>query len=112
MISIYIVIAIVFLCLFSREITPNLGHSFKTAITNFDIDVFGIFNSLPIVIFAYMYQTNIPMIYTELEKKDLKHMWKIMKIGTAGATVAYAFAGVFGYVAFADYYNVNDILKE
>lgn len=55
MISLYIVIAIVFLCLFSREITPDLGHSFKTAISNFDIDVFGIFNSLPIVIFAYMY---------------------------------------------------------
>lgn len=52
------------------------------------------------------------MIYTELEKKDLKHMWKVMKIGTAGATTAYVFAGVFGYVAFADYANVNDILKE
>ena len=52
------------------------------------------------------------MIYTELEKKDLKHMWKVMKIGTAGATTAYIFAGVFGYVAFADYKNVNDILKE
>ncbi|CDW73263.1 UNKNOWN [Stylonychia lemnae] len=111
MISIYIVVAIVFLCLFSREITPDLGHSFKTSISNFDINGFGIFNSLPIVIFAYMYQTNIPMIYVELEKKDLKHMWKVMKIGTAGATTAYLFAGVFGYTAFADYPDVKDKME-
>jgi amino acid permease len=52
------------------------------------------------------------MIYVELEKKDLKHMWKVMKIGTAGATVAYMFAGVFGYVSFADYADVGAEMKE
>jgi hypothetical protein len=41
------------------------------------------------------------MIYTELEKKDLKHMWKVMVRGTIGATVAYLMAGIFGYTAFA-----------
>jgi amino acid permease len=41
------------------------------------------------------------MIYNELEKKDLKSMWKVMLYGTIGATFAYFLAGVFGYVAFA-----------
>lgn len=77
------------------------------AFRNFDISVMGVFNSLPLVIFSYMYQTNIPMIYVELEKKDLKHMWKVLRNGTIGATLAYFLAGVFGYAAFAAYPNVK-----
>lgn len=105
-------VAITFLCLFSRDVTPELGTSFKIGFSNFDINVMGVFNSLPLVIFSYMYQTNIPMIYVELEKKDLKHMWKVMLYGTVGATVAYLFAGVFGYVAFANYPNVDDLMEQ
>ncbi len=50
------------------------------------------------------------MIYVELEKKDLKSMWKIMVVGTLIATVAYFLAGVFGYVAFANYANVEELM--
>ena len=109
--SLYIVFAIVILCLASREITPDLGGSFEVAIENFNISAFGIFNSLPLVIFSYMYQTNIPMIYVELEKKDLKHMWKVMLYGTIGATVAYFMAGVFGYTTFAKYIDVDKLMN-
>lgn len=52
------------------------------------------------------------MIYVELEKKDLKHMWKVMLYGTVGATVSYIFAGIFGYVAFANYSNVDDLMNQ
>jgi amino acid permease len=92
----------VFICLVDRDVTPDLGKSFDIAASNFDISLMGVFNSLPLVIFSYMYQTNIPMIYVELEKKDLKHMWKVMRNGTIGATIAYLLAGVFGYVTFAN----------
>lgn len=105
-ISLYIILAIVVICLVDRNETPDLGESFKVAIENFHITPAGVFNSLPLVIFSYMYQTNIPMIYTELEKKDLKSMWKVMVYGTVGATIAYIFAGVFGYVTFAANPNV------
>lgn len=101
--SIYIVIAVVIICLANRDVVPDLGNSFKIAISNFDISIFGIFNSLPLIIFAYMYQMNIPMIYVELEKKDLNHMWKVMVRGTVGATIAYIMVGIFGYVTFAAY---------
>lgn len=52
------------------------------------------------------------MIYVELEKKDLKHMWKVMRNGTIGATVAYIFAGTFGYVAFANYPDVDALMEQ
>jgi amino acid permease len=110
--SLYIVLAIVVICLSDREVTPDLGGSFEVAIKNFDISVLGVFNSLPLVIFSYMYQTNIPMIYVELEKKDLKHMWKVMRNGTVGATLAYLLAGVFGYSTFAMYPDVRDLMDK
>jgi amino acid permease len=59
-----------------------------------------------------MYQTNIPMIYAELEKKNLKSMWTVMVYGTIGATFAYLLAGIFGYTAFANYLNVKHIMGE
>lgn len=100
------------ICLADRNVTPDLGHSFETAFANFDISVLGVFNSLPLVIFSYMYQTNIPMIYIELEKRDLKHMWKVMRNGTIGATIAYLLLGIFGYVTFADYINVKSLMNQ
>jgi amino acid permease len=41
------------------------------------------------------------MIYTELKKKSPEHMWRILIIGTIGATVSYVIAGMFGYATFA-----------
>lgn len=51
------------------------------------------------------------MIYVELEKKNLKDMWKVMLYGTIGATIVYLFAGTFGYATFAAYANVEEIMN-
>ena len=115
-ISIFIILSIVFLGLVDKDVNSNngqttLGASFKTGITNFDITVSGVFNSLPLVIFAFMYQPNIPMIYSELEKKSRVSMTKVLNYGTIGASVSYLMAGVFGYVTFANYPNVDEIME-
>lgn len=100
--SLYIVMAIVCICLANREVTPDVGANLATVFGNFQISILGVFNSIPLVVFSFMYQTNIPMIYVELEKKNLKMMKRIMSIGTVGATILYTIAGTFGYAAFAN----------
>jgi hypothetical protein len=55
MISLFVVLTIMSICLFNREVTPNLSASFEIAAKNFNITVGGVFNSLPLVIFSYMY---------------------------------------------------------
>jgi len=65
------------------------------------LSVQGIFSSLPLIIFSYMYQVNIPAIYHELETKSLRQAKKVIFTGTAMAALAYITAGLFGYVAFA-----------
>ena len=57
-------------------------------------------SSVPLIIFAYMYQVNIPMIYYELERRDKKAMSKVLLSGSVAAIVLYALVGIFGYVTF------------
>ena len=61
-----------------------------------------------------MYQVNIPMIYTELEKRNSKQMSKVLMFGTIGAVVLYIIVGVWGYVTFVDYpgYTAEEALKD
>lgn len=64
--SAYIVIIITCLCLFDRALVPNLGNNFYIGITNFNLSLLGVFQSFPLIIFAFMYQPNLPAIYHEL----------------------------------------------
>eukprot|EP00350_Pseudokeronopsis_sp_OXSARD2_P013622 CAMPEP_0170553254 /NCGR_PEP_ID=MMETSP0211-20121228/11059_1 /TAXON_ID=311385 /ORGANISM="Pseudokeronopsis sp., Strain OXSARD2" /LENGTH=173 /DNA_ID=CAMNT_0010861445 /DNA_START=847 /DNA_END=1365 /DNA_ORIENTATION=- len=40
----------------------------------------------------------------------MKSMWKVMSIGTLSATIGYCMAGIFGYVTFAQYAEVEAIM--
>ena len=64
--GIYVVVVIVFACLFNREVNPNLAESLTRAGAHIDSSIAGIFNSFPIIIFSFMYQPNLPSIYQEL----------------------------------------------
>jgi amino acid permease len=48
-----------------------------------------------------MYQINIPAIYNELAEKNMENMQKVLVYGTAGASMLYIIAGMFGLAAFA-----------
>jgi sodium-coupled neutral amino acid transporter 11 len=55
---------------------------------------------MPLIIFAYMYQVNIPLIYYELERRNAGTMAKVLVRGSLAAVVLYAMVGVFGYLTF------------
>ena len=57
-------------------------------------------SSVPLIIFAYMYQVNIPLIYYELERRDKKAMGRVLLSGSVAAIVLYALVGIFGYLTF------------
>ena len=61
------------------------------------------------ILFAYMYQVNIPMIYNELEKRDNRRMGKVVWRGSMAGIILYASVGVFGYLTF---YNRPDQLMK
>jgi len=55
---------------------------------------------MPLIIFAYMYQVNIPLIYYELEARNAKTMSKVLLTGSIAAVVLYAMVGISAYVTF------------
>ena len=71
-------------------------------------------SSFPLIIFAYMYQVNIPMIYTELERRNSTQMSKVLIIGTLGAVCLYILVGVWGYATFVNNpnYTAAEALKD
>jgi amino acid permease len=91
----------------------DFTERFKTAYDNsWTISVQGIFNSLPLIIFSYMYQPNIPAIYHELKSKNMMNMQKVLWIGTGIGTVVYILVGMFGYVTFAMNPKVDEIMDQ
>lgn len=66
----------------------------------------GIVTSMPLIIFAYMYQVNIPLIYKELERRNNKTMSGVLLKGSVAAIVLYAMVGIFAYLTFVKTPNV------
>lgn len=99
--SFYIVLVIFFECVLNHGTSPSVSEGFKAAHDEKEISVFAIFNCLPLIIFAFMYQINIPAIFNELEVKTLKSMTEVLGYGTIGAGFLYCICGIFGFVAFA-----------
>ena len=71
------------------------------AVTSPIISLKGIFSSMPLIIFAFMYQPNTPAIYTELKTRNLGNIKKVLLSGTLLASCCYILVGMFGYATFS-----------
>ena len=63
MVSLFIVLVLVFEAVLSRGTSPSFLVGLAYADQRTDITREGIFDSLPLIIFAYMYQINVPAVY-------------------------------------------------
>jgi len=104
-ISLFIVFTI-FVLSFRETADEGPGHydfkeRFAYAYNAPVISVSGIFASLPLIIFAFMYQPNTPAIYTELKQRNLTNIKKVLFSGTLLASACYIMVGMFGYATFA-----------
>jgi amino acid permease len=84
-----------------KDLVPDYQSNLQT-IKAFRISYDGFLSTFPFIIFAYMYQVNIPMIYVELEKRNSKQMAKVISSGSSVAVLFYILVGVFGYACFAN----------
>ena len=70
-----------------------------------------IFAALPYIIFSFMYQQTIPLIYHEMKVKTMANFKIVLITGTVIATLVYICVGIFGYVTFASRDNVNKLFE-
>lgn len=82
-----------------KKTVPSIEQAWQRAkLFNFTFN--GIVDSVPLIIFAYMYQVNIPQIYLELTTRNYKTMSRVVYLGTFLAVVCYCMIGIFGYLSF------------
>jgi amino acid permease len=114
--SIMVVLTVIVVCFVedSSDYDLPLGDRFSIANEKSQVSVVGVFNSLPLIIFSYMYQPNVPALYQELKKRNMTNMNKVLYGGTAVAATAYIMTGMFGYVTFAAFPEdqLADIMDE
>ena len=101
-ISLFLVLVLFFEAIRDNGTSSSVSAGFKAGQEKSELSVSGIFSSLPLIIFSYMYQVNVPSIYQELEVKNLGSAKKVIFGGTALASLLYMVGGIFGYIAFAD----------
>ena len=98
---------IVFVGLVDEDVNPNVGEGLKVAATKVNLTAAGIFNSFPLIVFAFMYQPNLPAVYHELRVRNMSSMWKVIISATTIACTCYFLAGYFGYATFATRDNAD-----
>jgi len=99
--SVYLSLAVMFVFFCNRKLVPHPIENIKKAeLAIFDFN--GVVSTFPLIIFAYMYQVNIPSIYYELERRNYKSMSKVVSYGSIGAVILYIMVGIFGYLTFVD----------
>lgn len=104
----YVSIVVTVIFFSNRNVVPNPWENFRNA-TYFRFTFSGIAECVPMILFAYMYQVNIPMIYQELERRNHKRMGTVVWRGSIAGVILYASVGVFGYLTF--YNRPEELLK-
>lgn len=99
--SMYLSLAVTCVFWTDKTVVPDPSHNLSK-IEPFVFSYQGSIATFPLIIFAYMYQVNIPMIYVELEKRNSKQMGTVISWGSAIAVLFYIMVGVFGYATFVD----------
>ncbi|TNV72093.1 hypothetical protein FGO68_gene7968 [Halteria grandinella] len=84
---------------FDRTLVPDPIENFREA-DYLKLNPYGIFSTVPLIVFAYMYQINMPIIYAELKTRDYATMNRVVLRGTNSAIIMYSLTGIFGYLTF------------
>ena len=99
--SAYLSIAIATVFLTDKSYIPSINDNLNK-MDAFKFTPNGIISSFRLIIYAYMYQVNIPMIYVELENRSPKQMSKVILIGSLILVILFCFVGIFGYATFVN----------
>ena len=95
--AIYITCWMIILFFTDRSLVPNIITNFEKA-SYFTISFEGISSSIPFIVFSYMYQPSLPLIYHELRNKSKPRMRKVIIIASIFVVILYSIESSVGYL--------------
>ena len=109
--SFYLVLWLVFLFFVDRKLVPDMGESLSKA-SYFNISYEGLTYAVPYIVFAFMYQPNIPIVYRELIDRNYRRMAKVVVRGSGSVIILYILACIFGYLGLVARPDLLQVLNE
>lgn len=94
-----------------RKLVPDMGESFEKA-SYFNVSYEGLTYAVPYIVFAFMYQPNIPIVYRELIDRNYRRMAKVVVRGSFSVVILYILACVFGYLGLVSRPDLLEVLIE
>lgn len=80
-----------------KKLVPDIGKNIEKA-EYFKVSFYGISSSIPFVVFSYMYQPSLPLIYHELQNKSKANMRKAIIIASVIVIIIYSIESSVGYL--------------
>jgi amino acid permease len=110
--TLYLVGVLVILFFADRSLVPDMKENITNA-KYFQVSYEGLISGIPFVVFAFMYQPNVPMIYRELKDQKYASMNKVVGFATILVVILYNVASTFGYFDLVDQpEGKEDLLEE
>ena len=95
--ALYITLWFVLLFVSDRALVPSIGDSVAGA-NYFETTLGKMSRAIPFIVFSYMYQPVVPVIYTELKNRSRSKMRKILACGSVFVIFVYIIDAAFGYL--------------
>lgn len=80
-----------------RALVPSIGDSVAGA-NYFETTLGKMSRAIPFIVFSYMYQPVVPVIYTELKNRSRSKMRQILACGSVFVIFVYIIDAAFGYL--------------
>ena len=95
--AVYITFCFIALFFWDKSLVPDISKNIVDA-KYFVTSLSGIAEAMPYILFSYMFQPIVPIIYSELKNKSKFKMRKILTIGSIFVITIYVLDSTFGYL--------------
>ena len=94
--AVYITFWFIALFFCDRSLVPEISKNLSDA-KYFSVTISGMAEAMPYILFSYMFQPIVPIIYSELKHKNKFTMRKVLMIGSIFVVIIYILDSTFGY---------------
>ena len=95
--AIYVTLWFICLFLFDSDLVPSKSTNFANA-SYFKLTYNSILKGIPLIMFSYMYQPVVPVLYKEMSPRNRTMIKSVLLYGTILLIIVYTFDSSFGYL--------------
>ncbi|CAI2367731.1 unnamed protein product [Moneuplotes crassus] len=107
--TLYLTAMMISMFFLDHSLVPHRLENIKQA-KLWDISYTGMMNSIPFVVFAFLYQPNMPMVYRELKKQSYSQTMLVTIAASIFSVAVYILVSSFGYLCTIDEGKAVNIL--